>query len=64
MHSRLCTWVMLIKSFVSDGSARLPTETVDEMLRSWKRTSVVDRGTPALPSHVAGPFSEHECAVS
>ena len=42
------TWIMLMRSLVSDGSDRAPTATVAAMLRSWKRTSVVAMGAPTL----------------
>jgi len=42
------TWSMLMMSLVRDGSERPPTATVDEMLRSVKRTSVVATGAPTL----------------
>ena len=42
------TWSMLMMSLVRDGSERPPTATVDAMLRSVKRTSVVATGAPTL----------------
>ena len=42
------TWSMLMMSLVRDGSERPPTATVDAMLRSLKRTSVVATGAPTL----------------
>lgn len=42
------TCARLMRSLVSEGSARLPTDTDPAMLRSVNLTSVVHCGTPAL----------------